>query len=241
MNDLKSATQALLDLGRFGDDPTDAAVAQNQAALAKRLGVAALGAGAITGSTAKVAAFSAGASMTLKAAFLSGALLIAGGFTWQVIARSHGISGNGEHPVPAQIAAVVSVAPPVVLPAAAASLVLVTPADAPAPVMRAAPSARPSSARSIKGELELVRAAQQALNRGEPQAALALLAEHAQKFPSGALREDREALRVFALCRMGNAGAARTVADSFIRRAPQSPFADRVRGACRAPALASSR
>ena len=137
-------------------------------------------------------------------------------------------------------------APPNLVTPTVVSVETTPPVDAAGPgeaptTTHASPSARPPAARSIKEELELVRAAQQALNRNAPKAALALLAEHAQKFPSGVLWEDREASRVFALCRLGNAAGARALADSFVRRAPKSPFVDRVRTACREPAPASSR
>ncbi len=248
MNDLRPSTRALLDLGRLGDDPTDAAVGQNRSALAKKLGVAALGASAVAGSTSKaVAAVSAGTWTTLKTALLCGVVMLGGAVTWKVVGQRPAPAGNGSSARPATPAqparpAQPQVVTPTVAPVeTAAPAELSAPGEAVTPATRSAPSARPAAARSIKDELELVRAAQQALNRNDPKAALALLTEHAQKFPSGVLWEDREASRVFALCRLGNAAGARALADSFVRRAPKSPFVDRVRTACREPAPASSR
>lgn len=224
MSDLNPSTRALLELGRLGDDPADAAVDQNRRALAQRLGVATLGASVVVGSTAKA---SLSTWTTFKSLLLGGSLLIGGAVTWAVIHPSPEKNPIARAAVP--VASLV-VAPP----AAPAPAPLLEPVLAPrAVVERSEPSARPAPARSIKEELELVRSAQQALNRGEPRAALTLLAEHARKYPSGALWQDREASRVFATCRLGDAAGARALADAFVRRAPHSPFVDRVRGACR--------
>jgi hypothetical protein len=242
MSDLKPATQALIDLGRLGDDPTDAAIARNRRALAKRLGVATLAASALAGSTSSVAsAVSAGSWTTAKVALLCGAVAVGGAATWGVV--------HPRNTAPRVEGSTVGLSTPATLAPAVATGV--APAETPtAPevaasassaVTHAAPSSRPGAAPSIKQELDLVRGAQQHLNRGEPQAALALLAEHAQKFPSGVLWEEREASRVFALCRMGNAADARALADTFVRRAPRSPFVDRVRAACREPSPSGSR
>jgi hypothetical protein len=248
MNDLKPSTQALLDLGRLGDDPTDAAIGRNRRALAKKLGVATLAASALAGSTSKVAsAVAAGSWTTAKVALLCGAVAAGGAATWGVIhernATPRADDSSAGPPMPAKLARRDTVAPAVVPPEAPTPPEAATAATAssPAPVTHAAPSSRASNAPSIKQELELVRAAQHHLNRGEPQAALALLAEHAQKFPSGVLWEEREASRVFALCRMGNAADARALADAFVRRAPRSPFVDRVRASCREPSPPATR
>jgi hypothetical protein len=111
---------------------------------------------------------------------------------------------------------------------------------APEPTTRSAPSSRAAAPRSIQEELELIRGAQRLLNRNDPRAALAMLNEHARRFPSGTLWEEREASRVFALCKLGNAAAARAGAEAFVRRSPHSPFVDRVRAACQAPSTSGS-
>jgi len=245
MKDLKTSTQALLELGRAGDDPTDAAVAQNRRALAARLGVSALGASAVVGTAAKgSAAVSVGTWATAKALLLGGvvvlgaAALVGGSLVWRAAEqRRAAVPPPPSSPLVDPSTAVLALEPP----ATPSSAEVVAPSEPPPVIAHSAPVSRPASAPSIKEELELVRAAQQALNRGEPRAALALLAEHAQRFPSGVLWEDREASRVFAVCRLGNAAGARALADAFIRKAPKSPFVDRVRAACREPAPPSSR
>jgi hypothetical protein len=241
MNDLKPSTRALLDLGRHGGDPTDAAISRNRSALAKRLGVATLGAAALAGSTAKVAVAS---WTTAKMALVCGAVAVGGAAAWGVVHQRNAeprVTDTTEGPsVPAEPAPRNAGGAVVAAPATSAPPETATSADPSSPVTHAA-SSRASTAPSIKQEIDLVRGAQQRLNRGEPQAALALLAEHAQKFPSGVLWEEREASRVFALCQMGNAAGARALADAFVRRAPKSPFVDRVRAACREPAPLGSR
>lgn len=239
MSDLTPSTRALLDLARLGGDPTDAAIGKNRSALAKRLGVATLGAAALAGSTAKVAAaVSAGSWTTAKVVLLCGAVAVGGAATWAAVHERNAAprvpAGTGSPWTPRN--EVDPAAMPVAMPPAPEAA-----AEPSSPATHAAPSSRPPNAPSIKQELDLVRGAQQRLNRGEPQAALALLAEHAQKFPSGVLWEEREASRVFALCQMGNAAGARALADTFVRRAPKSPFVDRVRAACREPSPSSSR
>jgi outer membrane protein assembly factor BamD (BamD/ComL family) len=107
---------------------------------------------------------------------------------------------------------------------------------APEAPARPSPSVKAEGARSIQSELELIRGAQKHLHRGDARAALTLLAEHARRFPSGALTEEREASRVFALCQLGDVSGARAQAERFVRRSPSSPFAERVRSSCRSGA-----
>ena len=96
-----------------------------------------------------------------------------------------------------------------------------------------APSRATSPAPStLAQELALLGRAQRAINGGEPESALALLAEHARRFPNGAMAEEREAARVVALCRAGQSDRARAAASRFLRERPNSPLAARVGAAC---------
>ena len=96
----------------------------------------------------------------------------------------------------------------------------------------AAPTPVPGFARTLADELQLVRAAQEALRNHEPARALTLLDEHAARFPLGLLREERSAARVFALCALDRRDDARTEAARLLREAPNSPHANRVRSSC---------
>jgi hypothetical protein len=96
-----------------------------------------------------------------------------------------------------------------------------------------APSTAEGPAPSNVGEeLGLLRAAQERLHTGAPAAALALLDEHARRFPRGALVEERRASRILALCQLGEVAAGRAEADQFILQLPMSPFVERIRRAC---------
>ncbi|WP_438010685.1 hypothetical protein WME89_19760 [Sorangium sp. So ce321] len=99
-----------------------------------------------------------------------------------------------------------------------------------------APSAASASASpagsTLPGELALLRGAQGALRAGDAGRALALLEDHAAEFRDGALREERRAARVFALCALGRIDESRAEAARFLRDAPRSPLAERVRAAC---------
>jgi outer membrane protein assembly factor BamD (BamD/ComL family) len=65
----------------------------------------------------------------------------------------------------------------------------------------------------------------------DPRAALALLERLASTQPRGYLVEERAALSVLALAADGQRDLAKLRATTFLRRYPDSPFADRVRAA----------
>ena len=91
---------------------------------------------------------------------------------------------------------------------------------------------RPKGALStdLSPELAGLRRAQEALHRGKPSAALAVLAQLDQQSPAGALVEERQATRAIARCALGRDPAAERAA--FFRRFPNSVHAARVNAAC---------
>lgn len=89
----------------------------------------------------------------------------------------------------------------------------------------------PAKAASIDEELALLQRARDELLASTPGKALRTLAEHAQRFPRGALAPEREGLRTVARCQAGRDGA-QAAAEQFLRKRPGSPLADRVRAAC---------
>ncbi|HEX5657619.1 MAG TPA: hypothetical protein VFX59_10515 [Polyangiales bacterium] len=89
----------------------------------------------------------------------------------------------------------------------------------------------PAPASDIGVELARIEAAQHALQRGQPERALAELAEHARAFPNGLLASEREGLRAVALCDAGRA-EGRAARDTFLARFGATPIAARVRKAC---------
>lgn len=101
---------------------------------------------------------------------------------------------------------------------------------------RAAPSTTLESLRrktpraaSLASELAAVRAAEAAVNGGNPTEALSILEASSTSGPN--LREEREAVRTLAEC--ARTGAARAeLATRFAKAFPASLYADRVRTAC---------
>ncbi len=94
-------------------------------------------------------------------------------------------------------------------------------------------TARPMPEQTLAHELSLLRAAENALQRNDPTRAMSLLDEHGRVFPNGQLSEDRKALRVHALCRMGKVAQADAEARVLLGRNPSSPHAERLRNPCR--------
>jgi hypothetical protein len=89
---------------------------------------------------------------------------------------------------------------------------------------------------SLADELTLLRRAQTAMRDGDPLRALALLHQHAVRFPAGALRDERRGAEVLATCASGKLDTGRALRAAFLRDAPDSPLAARVRSACEAGA-----
>jgi hypothetical protein len=95
-----------------------------------------------------------------------------------------------------------------------------TVASAPAPTERSA----------LAEETRLLREADRALRAGNAETALALVDEHATRFPDGVLAPERSAERLIALCQSGKSDAA--AAARFLAGRASSPLAARVKQAC---------
>jgi hypothetical protein len=76
-------------------------------------------------------------------------------------------------------------------------------------------------------EFALLRAARQAIG-DRPARALALTSEHARIFPAGMLAQEREAIAVEALVKLGRASQAQTRARAFLAAHPDSPYKSRI-------------
>ena len=76
-------------------------------------------------------------------------------------------------------------------------------------------------------EIDLLDPAHAALRANDPARALALATEHAGIYPRGALSEEREAIMIEALHRLGRA-EARTRFDQFVERFPRSGYRTRL-------------
>jgi hypothetical protein len=104
------------------------------------------------------------------------------------------------------------------------------PATAPRPATPAADTS--NTAGQIREEVALLTRAQAELSRGRAQQALEALREHAQRFPRGALTNERIATRARALCALGRQQEADAELDRVERLNPGSPYWVRAREAC---------
>jgi outer membrane protein assembly factor BamD (BamD/ComL family) len=86
---------------------------------------------------------------------------------------------------------------------------------------------------SLDPELTVLRQAQEDLRAGLPAQALRRLAEYDRRFGKGALDQERRAIEAIALCQAHPGPAAQAQAERFLRAAPESPLAERVRSACK--------
>jgi hypothetical protein len=105
-------------------------------------------------------------------------------------------------------------------PHGAASLTL---PSRPAPDDSASPGNHPVSD-TMASELVLLRDARLSLRQGDAARALSILGEHAERFPSATLGEERDALRITALCALGRTDEVVASKAVFARRYPASPL-----------------
>ena len=104
------------------------------------------------------------------------------------------------------------------------------PTPAPANV---GPATQSRAIQSLSPELTMLRQAQEDLRAGHPAEALRRLAEYDRHFVKGTLDQERRAIEAIATCQIRLDRAAQTRAESFLRSAPESPLAERVRAACK--------
>ena len=220
MTGLDSKAHRLVELARGGDDPSAAQLLSLHGAVAARIAAEGALASSATTATAKVASTGAFVKgLVAAAAIATGA---AGFFALQ----------GGEPPVaPAPL---VQPPPPRVTPPAALppppAVSVVTSVEAPAPPTRAV---KPPSGLRLEQEAALLAEVQGALRSGQARTALAKLESYDRRFPTGMLRAEADAARVFALCGAGRVDKARASAARFVQRYPSSPAAARVQAACK--------
>jgi len=81
-------------------------------------------------------------------------------------------------------------------------------------------------------DLALIESAEAALRGGEPERALELLRRHEERFPRAPTAEERQALRVLALCAAGRQVEGRGARWAFLREHPRSAYRERIEKAC---------
>lgn len=92
----------------------------------------------------------------------------------------------------------------------------------------AAPTEATMSAERLAEEMKLVERIRAAGNGGRPADALRLVDEHREAFPTGALVEETEVLRIESLARLGREQMASTLVRRFLQTHPTSFYRARV-------------
>jgi hypothetical protein len=92
--------------------------------------------------------------------------------------------------------------------------------------------ARRSGSETLPHELELLHRAQVAWRDHAAARALELVEQHRRAYPKSALRTEREALEVLALCEVGKSRQAARLARSLLKRAPDSPSRAAIEESC---------
>lgn len=105
----------------------------------------------------------------------------------------------------------------------AAAMASVAPPVSSAPTGRAPSVAESQSA--LRDESSAVLEIRRTLRAGDAAGALRLLEQARQRFPHGALSQEREALGIEALAKSGASDAASRKAEAFLRAHPKSPYA----------------
>jgi tetratricopeptide (TPR) repeat protein len=227
------ATQ-LVNAGRQAFRPTEADRARLMAALA---GTATLTVGAAVAADAARRSLS-GIFTALPAARLLAVALplaAAGVYGWQYAAGPSAAEFRVDRRVnqPPPVVAPRAVEEPLQVVPEAQSVELPSEPTTPASPERSGAVGEPSKpGNEIRQEVALLSKAQSALSRGRPQEALEALSEHAQRFPRGALTEERAATRARTLCALGRRQEAEAELTRLERGNPTSAYLARARESC---------
>jgi hypothetical protein len=98
--------------------------------------------------------------------------------------------------------------------------------DAPQPKA----DARAAGSGALTAELGVLDLARSKLAAGDARGALGVLDDYVRTYPRGRLNLEAEVLRIDALAKAGETGAAKKRAEAFLKRYPKSVLASRVRG-----------
>jgi TolA-binding protein len=246
MERLNGDLQSLVEAERGEAEPTAQELEDVRRALLGRVGAAAL-AGAAASTLAKSAAGAgAGAATGVAAASAGVGLSVKFGVTALVLGGLAAFAvPEWTSPAPPSKPSVVEPAPAPPATATAPSVIApvrsspeeppITPADE--RVVRAKPQVAPApsadrNAPPLAEEVRLLKDAQQAVKAGRPAVAIAALAEHQRRFPHGQLALERSAVRINALCALGQIAEARRAAAAFLEHHASSGLAEQVRASC---------
>jgi hypothetical protein len=218
---LASEAQALIHAGRGALRPSSADRARILEALHTR--IAAPSGPSASGPSVPVPAAAASGFGWPGIALIAVGLGVGGGLVFQAF------GGDGaDAPVVAAVVSTPAVTAPAPLaPAAPPATVESVVAPAPAATEARAVSRRPSD--RLAEEVEILSRAEKELHAGRFAAALRLLDEHATKFPRGAMKQERVAARIHALCGAGRVSEANA---ELTRLSPGSLHEESAREAC---------
>jgi hypothetical protein len=145
------------------------------------------------------------------------------------------LRGGGETPAPLKSAAVAAPTPaPVIEPKGTSAAVDEGPAPLAIddlPALKNAPTAAnaPKPQGSLADEVAQLQKAKLALKSGNPAQALAELSTYSQRFPRPMLGAEASVVRIEALSAGGDSARAKSLAEAFLAKNPNSPYATRLR------------
>jgi hypothetical protein len=128
-----------------------------------------------------------------------------------------------DRPAPAPVSP-----PPIAVPSTAPTAI---PTPPPKAVVGSPSGESLSGPSQLAAERRLLDSARSVLVGGDPNNALSLLDAHRARFPRGVLAEERDALSIQALVKAGRNDEARTQAQVFRERSPDSLFSSAVESA----------
>lgn len=235
MNELDARSRAIVEAARAGDTPSRADRDRIKKAVLLQLAAGAVVSAGAAGSTAAATfSFAAKIGLTVLAVSVAG-----GGVATYVAVRDHHQAATSG---PAGARRTMPARPE---PAAEPTM----PPEAPVVPPASAKPRRPEKTRraetlkeeavpaqdSLGAEVDVLKRARQELRLGRPAEALRVLADYGRLFGEGTLGEERRALSAIAACQARPGPTAHAAAAAFLRSAPHSPLAERVRVVCATP------
>ncbi len=243
MRRLSPEAGRIVDAGRTGDEPGAGDRQRIRHSLLAKVG-AELTAGSLTTSAGTSAAAEAGAKAGLLASLLPKSVMVFSAV------GAIGLGAYATRPSPAPSSPPAAATPTVSQisnPGSGQGFVAIVPAESAqmAPVEpkiaeQAAPALTPSISVPVSSvpkapwpanEVETLREAHTALQEGRAEEALEVLEQNRTVDGSG-LTQERAAIRVFALCKLGKQAQAQQAANAFLAAWPTPPLAARVAASC---------
>lgn len=223
-------------LRRAGQDVTLSSAAQARLLATLGIGAGVTAATEAAASTSFVGKLLASKGMVAAASVVSMGAIGAGVYFTQ---RTQASDSIGDQAPVTRSAEAAHASPPVsdtsvVAREGAADGVVIAPQQAPVSVDKPATQPRtsarkPAADAGLRDELALVEAVSRATKAGNGALALSQSLEYKRRFPRGKLALEAQVLHIEALALAGNRAEASRLAQSFLKRYPDSPVAARIR------------